>query len=333
MTAISTEVLVDEELEKRLLPHTKTILYVGIKYDYGHPEWGLSYEHYNFYKTMEAVGYSLIYFDYMVLSQKYGTATMSNLLREAVYYYNPDILFYFNFHDWVSYDVWKEISNELPTKTIIWLGDDSWRYEETRPIWELFNIVITIDKDKHNKRKEEGFNSVLSQWACNHWLYRKLNLSKVYDISFVGRCYGERKEFIELLREYGIDIATFGQGWEGGGRVSQADLIRIYNQSKIVLNISKTSKGDKIQIKGRDFEVPGCGSLSLTQESEEIKEYFEPDNEIVTYKDVDEAIQKIKYYLSHEKELDLISNNGYQRVLKDHTYKKRLKEVIDAGME
>jgi len=311
-----------------LIPKQKIVLYVGIKYDYGHPKWGLSYEHYNFYKTIEAMGYSLIYFDYMKLSQKYGTDIMSELLREAVYYYNPDILFYFNFHDWVSYNVWKEISEETLTKTIIWLGDDSWRYEETRPIWELFNTIITTDKNKHNQRTEEGFNSVLSQWACNHLLYRKLNLSKIYDISFVGRCYGERKEFIELLREHNIEILTFGQGWEGSGRVSQADMIRIYNQSKIVLNISKTSKGDKIQIKGRDFEVPGCGSLSLTQESEEIKEYFEPDNEIVTYKDIDEAIQKIKYYLSHEKELNVIADNGYRRILKEHTYEKRLLEIL-----
>ena len=311
-----------------MIPKQKTVLYVGIKYDYGHPEWGLSYEHYNFYKSMEAMGYSLIYFDYMRLSQKYGTIKMSELLREAVYYYNPDILFYFNFHNWVSYGVWKEISEETLTKTLIWLGDDSWRYEETRPIWELFNTVVTTDKNKHNQRTKEGFNSVLSQWACNHLLYRKLNLPKIYDVSFMGRCYGERKEFVERLRNSDIKIATFGQGWEEGGRVSQADMIRIYNQSKTVLNISKTSQGDKIQIKGRDFEVPGCGGMLLTQESEDIKEYFEPGNEIITYKNRDDVIQKIKYYLIHEKELNKISNNGYQRVLKDHTYKKRLKEVI-----
>jgi len=324
---ISTEVLVDIDLEKRLLPDKKTILYVGIKYDYGHREWGLSYEHYNFYKTIEAMGYSLIYFDYMSLAQKYGTTKMSELLREAVYYYNPDILFYFNFHDWVEHDVWENISNSL-TKTIIWLGDDSWRYEETRPIWELFNMVITTDRIKHNKRRKEGYNSVLSQWACNHRLYRKMNLPKLYDISFVGRCYGERKGFIEQLRNSDIKIATFGQGWERGGRVSQAELIRIYNQSKIVLNICKSSRGDKIQIKGRDFEVPGCGSLSLTQESEEIKEYYEPGIDIITYIDIDDAVQKIKYYLNHEKELNIIARNGYNKTLKEHTYEKRLEKIL-----
>ena len=324
---VSTEVIVDEELEKRILQDKKTILYVGIKYDYGHPEWGLSYEHYNFYKTIEAMGYSLIYFDYMKLSEKYGTRVMSELLREAVYYYNPDILFYFNFHDWVAYDIWKEISEETLTKTIIWLGDDSWRYDETKPIWELFDLIVTTDKTGYEKRKGD-YNVFLSQWACNHHLYRKLDLPKIYDISFVGRCYGERKEFVELLREHNINIVTFGQGWEGGGRVSQADLIRIYNQSKIVLNISKSSRGDKIQIKGRDFEVPGCGSLSLTQESEEIKEYFEPGDEIITYKNIDESIQKIRYYLKHEKELNRIADNGYQRILKEHTYEKRLKEIL-----
>ena len=301
---------------------------MGIKYDYGHPEWGLSYEHYNFYKTVEVMGYSLIYFDYMKLSQKYGTKIMSELLLEAVYYYNPDILFYFNFHDWVTHDIWKEISDKLPTKTIIWLGDDSWRFDETKPIWELFNLIVTTDKTGYEKRKGD-YNVFLSQWACNHHLYRKLNLTKIYDISFVGRCYGKRKEFIELLRENGINIITFGQGWEGSGRISQADMIRIYNQSKIVLNISKSSRGDKIQIKGRDFEIPGCGSLSLTQESEEIKEYFEPGDEIITYKNIDESIQKIKYYLKHEKELNRIANNGYKRILREHTYEKRFEKILE----
>jgi len=323
----ATEVIVDEILEKRLIPKQKTVLYVGIKYDYGHPEWGLSYEHYNFYKTLEAMGYSLLYFDYMTLSQKYGTLKMSKILQEAVYYYNPETLFYFNFHDWVGYDVWKDIGGST-TKTIIWLGDDSWRYEETRPIWELFNTIITTDRAKHEKRKKEGFDSVLSQWACNHMLCRKLNLPKVYDISFVGRCYGERKEFIERLRESGINIVTFGQGWKGGERVSQAELIRIYNQSKIVLNISKSSRGNKTQIKGRDFEVPGCGSLSLTQKSEEIKEYFEPGKEIVTYKDIEDAIYLINYYLNHEKELKVIACNGYKKTIKEHTYEIRLKEIL-----
>ena len=326
----SIEVLIDEDLEKHLRTNKKTILYVGIRYDYGNKDWGLSYEHYNFYHSLLNMGYSLIYFDYDRINQKYGRKKMSQMLREAIYYYHPDILFYFNFHDWIEHSVWKEISNELPTKTIIWLSDDHWRYEETRPIWELFNLIVTTDRKGYEKRMEKGFSNIfLSQWGCNHFLYKNLNLPKIYDVSFVGRCYGKRQEFVEMLKRHGIKAATFGQGWEKGSRVSQADLIRIYNQSKISLNISVASKEDKIQIKGRDFEAPGCGSLLLTKETEEIAEYFVPDEEIITYKDANDAVEKIKYYLKNEDEREKIAKNGYERVMKEHTIKNRLWGIFE----
>jgi spore maturation protein CgeB len=328
----SIEVLVDEDIEKHLKNNKKTILYVGIRYDYGNKDWGLSYEHYNFYHTLLNMGYSLIYFDYDRINQKYDIKKMSEMLREAVYYYHPDILFYFNFHDWIKHSVWKEISNELQTRTIIWLSDDHWRYEETKPIWELFNLIVTTDRKGYEKRMKEGFDNVLlSQWGCNHFLYRKSNLPKIYDVSFVGRCYGERENFVDTLKRNGINIATFGQGWENGSRVSQADLIRIYNQSKICLNISFASQEDKIQIKGRDFEAPGCGSLLLTKDTEEIAEYFVPGEEIITYQDADDAAEKIKYYLKNEDKREKIAKNGYGRVMKEHTIEKRFLEISEFG--
>lgn len=331
---IATEVLVDVNLEKHLRIKEKSILYVGIRYDYGHPDWGLSFEHYNFYHTFLNMGYSLIYFDYDRLHYKYGDKRISEMLLEAVYYYNPDILFYFHFHDWIDYDAWHRISNEFPTKTIIWLSDDRWRYEESRPIWELFNLVITTDKKGIERRKEEGFNNILlGQWGCNNYLCNKLNITKIYDVVFIGGCHGNRKELVEQLIKEGIKIKTFGRGWGNGneGRISQLDLIRIYNQSKIVFNMSFTSKMDRIQVNSRDFEAPGCGSLLLTRDTDEIRECFMPDKEIITYKDVDDAVDKIKFYLMNDAEREKIAKNGYKRVMKDHTYENRflnIKELI-----
>ena len=148
-------------------------------------------------------------------------------------------------------------------------------------------------------------------------------------MGFVGQCYGERKDFINTLKRKGINIATFGQGWENSNRISQADLIRIYNQSKISLNISFASKGDRIQIKGRDFEAPGCGSLLVTKHTKEIAKYFIPNEEIITYQDADNAAEKIKYYLENEDERETIARKGYERTLREHTYEKRFLEIFE----
>jgi spore maturation protein CgeB len=203
-------------------------------------------------------------------------------------------------------------------------------YEYERPVWELFNIVVTTDKTCYERRKAEGFNTFLSQWACNPYIYRKLNMPKIYDVSFVGRCYGERKTFVETLRSEGINVAAFGIGWERGNRISQSDLVKIFNQSKIVLDISFASRDSSVlTIKGRDFEVPGCGSLLVTKHTKEIAEFFIPNEEIVTYQDVNDAAEKIKYYLTHDYECEKIAHRGYERVLKDHTWEKRLSDIFE----
>ena len=328
----SIEVLMDEEVEKHLKRNKKTILYVERRYDYGNKNQGLSYQHYNFYHTLLNMNYSLIYFDYDRIIQRYGKRKMSQILREAVYYYSPDILFYFHGDDRIDHTILKEISDELPTTTVIFLSDDHMDYEKERPVWKLFNLVVSTDREGYGKRKKEEFGDVLlSQWACNHFLYKNLNLPKIYDVSFIGKCYGERQGFIDALKRNGINITTFGQGWENGSRVSQADIIKIYNQSKISLNLSlshDTPDGYIYTIKGRDFEVPGCGSLLLTRDAKKIAEYFVPGEEIITYEDANDAAEKIKYYLKNEDEREKIAKRGYERIMKEHTYEKRFLEIF-----
>jgi spore maturation protein CgeB len=327
----SLEVLMDEELEKHLRTNKKTILYIGIRYVYGNKESGLSFEHYNFYHTLLNMDYSLIYFDYDRLKQKYGIKKMSQMLREAVYYYQPDILFYFHFHDWIKHSIWKEISDELPTKTIIWLADAHWRYEETKSVWKLFNLVVTTDENGYERRKEDGFNNVfLSQWACNHFMYKNLSLPRIYDITFVGQPYGKRAEFIESLKKQGINVTVFGRGWESTNIIpSQSEFIRIYNQSKICLNMQYASVGSSMQLKAKDFVASGCGSLLLTNDTEQIAKYFIPDEEIITYQNVTDAAEKIKYYLKHEDVRKRIAKKGYRRVMREHTYGKRFLEIFE----
>jgi len=325
----SMEALVDSDLERHFKDKKPTIMYVSIRYDYGRNYWGLSYEHFQFYETLLNMDYSLIYFDYDVIRKKHGERKASQMLREAVYLYHPDILFYNHFGDWIQHEVWAEISDNLPTKTIIMLADDHWRYKESEPVWRLFNLVLTTDQAGFRKRMEEGFTNVfLTQWGCNHFLYSNLNLQRTYDVTFVGRCYGERKSFVQGLREKGVKITAFGQGWENGGRISQANLIRIYNESKISLNISIASTGSKTQIKGRDFEAVACGSLLLTKNTEDIGRYFVPGKEIVTYENLADASEKIEYYLRNEEERQEIAKNGYERFIRDHTMERRLSEVL-----
>ncbi|WP_162137689.1 CgeB family protein [Methanomassiliicoccus luminyensis] len=325
----AVEAIANDEVEVRFNRDRPKVLYVGIRYDYGVRDKGLSFEHYNFYQALSSMDLTTIYFDYDRISHRYGFEKMSQMLREVAFYYQPDYLFYFHFNDWIEHEVWKEISRELPCRTIIWLADDHWRYEDTRSVWELFDVIATTDKESYEKRQKEGLdNQVLTQWGCNHHLYRNFNMERTIAASFVGRSNKDRVDFIDTMKKRGTSLTTFGEGWENGVRVNQSDLIRLYNQSKISLNISFASRGGKLQIKGRDFEAPGCGSLLVTKNTDHIGEYYVPGKEIVTYDDANDAADKIKYYLDREEERAAIAQAGYERTLKDHTMERRIEAVL-----
>jgi spore maturation protein CgeB len=83
-----------------------------------------------------------------------------------------------------------------------------------------------------------------------------------------------------------------------------------------------------VQVKGRDFEVPMAGGFLLTKDSDQIREFFKPGKEIVVYKDFNDLIDKAKYYVKHDDKREKIAESGHKRAKKDHTYTKRLTQLL-----
>jgi len=226
---------------------------------------------------------------------------------------------------------------------------------------------------------------IKTQWACNHFSYRKLGLPLAHDVTFIGQPHGNRRAIIHALRAAGIDVQTWGNGWERG-RCSQEEMIRIFNQSRINLNLSNAAPAvgtplqrwrgwlrgrlsrsldllpggrhvkalvrrcrgaapavqpaDPValeqlgagqfqqQIKGRNFEVPGCGGFLLTALAEDLESYYVPGAEIATFRTLSELIEQIRYFLDQETARAAIAEAGYQRTLQEHTYARRFAELF-----
>jgi len=56
-------------------------------------------------------------------------------------------------------------------------------------------------------------------------------------------------------------------------------------------------------------------------------DFFEPDVEILTYRDQEECVEKVKYYLKHDDEREQIAQAGQKRTLRDHTYRMRMEKL------
>lgn len=362
------------------------ILYAGMKYDYGRPEQGYSFEHYNFYDSLQHTGHDILYFDFMTLMQKYGKDRMNRKLLDAVEAEKPDLMFTVLFKDEIDKTAIREVSENTDTITVNWFCDDHWRFDNFSRYWApCFNWSVTTAKSALPKYREIGYKNVIkSQWACNPFLYRKLKLPLRYGATFVGQPHGNRRETIRALRDAGIDVKTWGAGWDVG-RISQDGMIKVFNQSRINLNLSNAStcavngletnpavellsrcldrvpfgsglksigrqclskansrniKARKIrqsdsgcrnssdQIKGRNFEVPGCGGFILTGRADNLDEYYEIGKEVVCFDDTDDLVEKAYYYLDSEEERSAIAQAGYDRTVRDHTYVHRFNEIF-----
>ncbi|HEX2927773.1 MAG TPA: glycosyltransferase [Ruminiclostridium sp.] len=303
-----------------------------MKYDYGKPEQGFSFEHCSFYHSLINMGYDVLYFDFLSLCQQYGKDAMNLALMDAARRFCPDLAFFILFQD----EFYPEAIRSLPCPTFNWFCDDHWRYDNFSRHWaKNFTYISTTSKTALVKYKQDGFTNVIpTQWACNHYLYRPTINPNNYAVTFVGMPHGERPQIINFLHQCGIAVHCWGQGWPNG-RISQEDMIQVFGSSKINLNLTNSSNCELQQIKGRNFEVPGCGGFLLTGKAENLAEYYLPDKEIACFETLEELTEKITYYVAHEDERRRIAKNGYERTRKEHTYEQRLRhifQIIERGL-
>lgn len=95
--------------------------------------------------------------------------------------------------------------------------------------------------------------------------------------------------------------------------------------SKIVLNIHRDEMADVGNI--RCFEVTGVGSCLVTDARPGLTDFFDIENDIVTFSTVEECVKKVKFLLDNPAELQRISKNGQKKTLNNHTLHHRCQTI------
>jgi len=94
------------------------------------------------------------------------------------------------------------------------------------------------------------------------------------------------------------------------------ELINSYGKPGIDLAGSETANM-------RIFEVTGCGSFLLTEHFENLNNFFEIGKEIETFHNEKDLIDKIRYYLEHPEQREIIAQKGKERCLKQYSMENR----------
>lgn len=336
------------------------------RFDYGNPALGNSFEYDTFFKFFEDQGHVVDLYDYTSRYLFEGQKRMAAELIARTRTNKYDLIFTVPFTNQFSSVELRLLTLKYSRAiSVAWMCDDKWRWESySKYLAHDFDYVVTTDPDSIAKYLSINYNrAILSQWAHNPTIYRKYQTRKKYDVSFVGGISPWRAYVIDQLKKQSINVHCFGSGWENG-RVTLDDTVEIYNQSKIVLNLSNStqlnlpflftfhqphkfstpketlyvmapglveyliSKKRVEDIKARFFEVTGAGAFLLSYSVKYLDRYLTPGKEFVQYESLKTLVPLIRYYLKHDAEREKIALAGYHRTHSFHTYGQRFEAIF-----
>lgn len=104
------------------------------------------------------------------------------------------------------------------------------------------------------------------------------------------------------------------------------DMPKVFNCSKVNINLTICNIRSGIPL--RVWDIMGSGGFVLTNYQAELPDYFQNGRELVFYESFDDCLRKAEYYLTHEGERKSIAENGFNEVLKHHSYDARIKTII-----
>ncbi len=165
------------------------------------------------------------------------------------------------------------------------------------------------------------------------------SLRHVPKVVFLGHFESdERAEYLDALVNRGIEIGICKTPeWEKYANCRENILImeetfKHYNEiiNRAEIAIVFLSKINRDTYTRRCFEITAAGTLMLAPYNEDLAGLFREDEEAIYYRNKDDFINKIDYYLKHSNEAKKIALKGRERVLKDgHGARDRMKQIME----
>jgi hypothetical protein len=235
---------------------------------------------------------------------------------------------------------------------VAWNSDDDWQWEScTRHLYPYFTFMVTTYLHIYESNRRAYPNLRLSQWGC-YDRFADFQRNKDMDFTFLGRIYGDRNPNCRYLQRV-ARLRVFGAGallvqlrlppFRGCSRIpfltgqpvdDYAKVHAIWNRSRISYTPLGSSIDSRLlQIKGRVFQMGLSGTLMLCDNHPDLERYYAPNKEFVPFQDLDDCVEKVKYYLAHEPERARIAKAYYDRTMAEHLWQHRFVQLFrDIGL-
>jgi spore maturation protein CgeB len=163
-------------------------------------------------------------------------------------------------------------------------------------------------------------------------------------LSFMGAGYHNRRRFFNILLDrpfkiWGSDWPASDPLWrlvqEKGRRVNSEETAMIFNGTDVNVNLHSSTSHDGVNpfgdfVNPRTFEIAACGAFQLVDRRSLLPEHFVPGKELVCFSGREDFLDLADRYLAHAEERREYASRARERVLAEHTYRDRMREMLEA---
>ncbi len=215
---------------------------------------------------------------------------------------------------------------DVSIPTVWYHIDVPYHFQWSRQIIPFFDFLFVAQKNCVEKCKEAGCSNVYYlPVGCVSEIHKKWDMEKVYDLCFIGTIdstlHPQRVEMLNRLsNKFNIYI----------DQKYLDEMAQVFSKSKIVFNKSTIN-----DLNMRVFEALSCGSLLITDRlyNNGLEDLFTDRKHLVIYDNYEHLEELVDYYLKHDEEREEIARQGREEVLARHTYKHRMKELLEIVIE
>jgi len=207
---------------------------------------------------------------------------------------------------------------------------------------QRYDLIISSLPNQVEAFAAQGIRSELVGLAFDERLLPHLEeRGRRHDLAFVGQvsaAHAGRARFLaDVARELPVsfwgdaqwpaDIDTAALRIETAPPLWGLPMYQTLKDCRMVLNYHLDAAGEYAN-NLRLFEATGVGSLLVTDNKRNIRDYFEPGEEIVVFDDAADCVGKVRDLLRDPDRIERMAQAAQRRVLAQHTYHNRVQDLL-----
>ncbi|MCS6836648.1 MAG: glycosyltransferase [Anaerolineae bacterium] len=179
-------------------------------------------------------------------------------------------------------------------------------------------------------------------------VFNPLDVEQDIDAFFYGHGQEYRAEWIRaMITEPSLALEREGRRFAVRGTylggLGRAELLPYLSFSKLRIYACRSklnlciTRGAHASVYGssssRPFELAALGCCIVSNPYAGLELWFEPDREIIVVHSAEEALERYRHLLAHDAERQAVGQAARRRLLAEHTYRHRARQLLDIVRE